>query len=75
MIFCLEVCSGRGNLSGAISDIVGYMATFEVLNAPEEDLLKISGVKLMLTLLLRIMKGGLLWVGPPCSSWITISRS
>ena len=75
LLAAFEVCSGRGEVSTAIGQIVGPVATFEVQTSPAEDLLKVSGVLLMLLRLLRVKKGGLLWIGPPCSSWITISRS
>ena len=70
----LEVCSGIGNLSKNIASMNGRAATFEINDSWKGDLLRVSGVKLLLVKLLCICQNGLLWLGVPCSSWITISR-
>ena len=74
-IIGMEVFSGTGELSCAFSSIVGAFETFEKLNCDEEDILKRSGLKLLLQRLSRIQKNGLLWAGTPCKSWVALSRA
>ena len=45
------------------------------MNSSDEDITRLSGVKLLLGKVLRIRQGGLLWIGTPCKSWVALSRS
>ena len=71
----LEVFSGMGELSSAFALLVGPFLTFEILNDDAEDIMRQSGLMILLTKFLSIAFEGLLWLGTPCKSWVVLSRS
>ena len=71
----LEVFSGEGHLSAACKKIVGPWSTFERNDNDSEDIMREEGVLILLGRLLRVRRGGIVWLGTPCQSWIALSRS
>ena len=49
--------------------------TFDILHAADQDCTQQSGRDLVLSMLEGTRRGGLVWLAPPCSSWIFLSRS
>ena len=75
LIYGVEAFSGQGELSSAFNQHVGAWEKFEILENAKHNLLLDSGLEILLGLVLRIGKGGLLWMGTPCKSWVIMSRS
>ena len=75
VLAAVEVFAGQGELCSAIEELVGCSAMFEVKRDPRHNILKREGLFMIMVLVLRIVRGGLLWLGTPCQSWIILSRS
>ena len=70
-----EIFAGKHQLSSGLMKHNGLVATFELEDGPEQNILSIDGVILVLQYILCIKVGGLLWMGTPCCSWVMLSRS
>ena len=75
LLYGVEAFSGKGELSSAFSQHVGAWEKFEIMDNAKHNLLLQSGFEILVGLMLRIGKGGLLWMGTPCKSWVIMSRS
>ena len=54
----------------------GYKAVAtDILSHPEHDITSATGFYALLTLLLRLVQGGVVLADPPCSMWIFLSSS
>ena len=72
---CVELFSGQGELHKAFAR-AGYRARgFDVRQHPDEDICRLAGLHAAAALVRRLRPGGLLWLAPPCSSWVWISSS
>lgn len=72
---CVELFSGQGELHKAFAR-AGYRARgFDVRQHPDEDICRLAGLRAAAALVRRLRPGGLLWLAPPCSSWVWISSS
>ena len=73
----MEIFAGQQQLSKACQQLHGARAwaTFENLDNEKEDVLQNDGLSLLLSRMLAITAGGLVWLGTPCKSWIALSRS
>ena len=67
LIAGVEMFSGKHELSTAFCQLVGTMLTFEVLDDPRQDIMTDEGLRLLLRMILRIVVGGLLWIGTPAA--------
>ena len=71
----VEVFSGVGNMAAAFNAFGLPASTFEKEHGGEsEDVLSDAGLGKLLFTVARVATGGLVWLGPPCSSWIWLSR-
>ena len=71
----VAVFAGEAALSQAYGKHVGPMKTFDVLHDSSQNSLTHCGIRLLLRWLLRVVPGGLLWLGVPCSTWVILSRA
>ena len=72
----LEVLAGRGEVSKALVLQSFQVASIDALDgSAESNILSFRGFCNILRLLLRVRVGGLLWLAPPCATWIYISSS
>lgn len=65
----VELWSGKGTVAKAGQALDLSVATFDILNRPEENITSLSGFRLALDLVLRLRPGGLLHMAPVCSSF------
>eukprot|EP00974_Lingulodinium_polyedra_P064506 6232563-Lingulodinium_polyedra.AAC.1 len=67
----VEVFAGRCALSHAIECPYGdgTVKSFDTRINPEHDLLTTSGLELLISWVVNIKPGGLLWLGVPCATW------
>ena len=65
----------QGQLCTAMSELVGEFAGYDLYVDPTHDALSEEGLQILLSLVLRVAAGGLIWLGTPCSSWVALSRS
>ena len=76
---CLGLVSmfnGLGNMTLACTMMAIACVGFDICNHwKKEDVLNIYGVQHMLASVVRLARGGCLWMGPPCCSWIWLTRS
>lgn len=67
---------GCGSLSRALNEhgiaSLGYDITNDEIY---ENCLTLEGVQFFLMMLVRVAVGGVVWLGPPCCSWIWLTRS
>ena len=70
----VEVFSGTGNLTKNLRKVGLHVSTFEILDNPLQDITSEKGVQLLLGKILQCKKGGLVWLGVPCSSWVWVGR-
>ena len=72
----LELWSGAGNIAKAGRKRGCKVATFDVINDTRQDMTTLKGFQIALGLVLRVRKGGLLVMGPPCGSfgWLNSSK-
>ena len=70
-----EIFAGEAKLSAGLSKFNGLVATFDLKDGPEQDILTLDGVVLILQYILCTVVEGLLWLGTPCCSWVILSRS
>ena len=69
----VELWSGVGRVAGA-GRARGYrVATFDIEDDPSQDLTTLDGFRKALRLVLRLVPGGLLWMGVQCSSWVWLN--
>ena len=65
----VELFSGSETLTKASRHAGWRTAPFDILRNPREDLTTEAGFLIALALVMRLRKGGLLWMGVKCSSW------
>ena len=70
-----EIFAGKHQLSSGLMKFNGLTATFELEDGPEQNILTIDGIILVLQYILCTVVEGLLWMGTPCCSWVILSRS
>ena len=69
--WCVSVFDGCGSMSGSFLQRNLHAKRIEVLDDPvNQDVLKDAGVANFLYSLTRARADGLLWLAPPCSSWV-----
>lgn len=66
---CVELWSGVGAIAQAAQEAGEAAATFDKVNCASQDITTIAGFKAAVNLVLRLREGGLLWMGPECSSF------
>ena len=66
---CVELWSGVGAVAQAAQEAGEAAATFDKVNCESQDITTIAGFKAAVNLVLRLREGGLLWMGPECSSF------
>ena len=72
----LSVFNGVGNMVVACSMLMIASGGVDILNHPvKEDILNLWGIHHTLMLVCRLERGATLWMGPPCCSWIWLTRS
>eukprot|EP00971_Amphidinium_carterae_P240760 4779700-Amphidinium_carterae.1 len=76
----VEVFGGSGHLSEAAVDCGLHTWKFEILDTPTENFLtdeafKFPGLQFLLQKIGAMRRFGLLFLSPPCSSWVWIARS
>ena len=72
----LELFAGRGEVSIALTDVSFQVETIDALDGrAESNILSFRGLCNIVRLLLRIRIGGLLWLAPPCATWVYMSSS
>ncbi len=72
----VSVFEGCGSLSRALNDYHIPALGFEILRDPiYEDLLAMEGIQNLLMMVVRVCVHGVVWLGPPCCSWIWMTRS
>ena len=70
-----DIFSGRGHLTAAFESFGMRPETYDVATGGgAHDILTDQGLGNALFLIARVEPGGLVWFGPPCSSWVWISR-
>ena len=73
---CADIFSGTGNMAAAFGAFGMLSSTFEKQNDPEgQDVTTDKGMGILLYMIARVEPGGIVWLGPPCSSWVWLSRS
>ena len=72
----MELFAGQGELTSAMNKHAGAFWAYDKLHDDTHDLLTDEGLSIAVQWLLCIRRpGGLLWMGIPCSTWITLSRA
>lgn len=71
----LELCAGSHRLTDCALDLGLKAHAMDVTYSRHQDLLESVGFLSALQSLRRVIQGGLLWLGIPCSSWIWLARS
>ena len=72
----LDVFAGTGNMAKSFRERGLACEEFEKLRGGvENDVLTPSGSDHLLGLLCRVSAKGVVWLGPPCSTWVWIARS
>eukprot|EP00435_Cladocopium_sp_Y103_P073051 s121_g42.t1 len=71
----VEICAGDARASCALRQSGFAGKEYDVLYSKNHDLLRTIGFITMLMAVRNLRPGGLVLVGPPCSSWIFLSRS
>lgn len=67
---------GCGSLSRALNDHGIAASGYDMANDNiYENCLTLEGVQFFLMMLVRVAAGGVVWLGPPCCSWIWLTRS
>ena len=74
-LHALDVFSGTGNMAAAFNAFRMPAATFDKeVGGESEDILGDAGLGQLLFNVARVVTGGVVWFGPPCSTWIWLSR-
>lgn len=75
---CVELFSGRGDVGQAITKGFAYHGLiakpFDIAINPCHDILSDDGLKLALSYMMRLKHYGVLWMAPPCGTWVWSSR-
>lgn len=72
----ISVFDGCGSMSKAMNDHNIPALGFEVKNDPTyQDCLTMEGAQYFVMMLVRVTINGIIWLGPPCCSWIWMTRS
>lgn len=71
----VEVFSGRGQLAAAFRDGNYQVATFDIVDNPQQDATTLQGIFYLIILILRVVPGGLVWLAPPCQLWTFMASS
>lgn len=71
----VEDCAGDRALSDAIYRSGYVVMARDILFTRAHNLLSTLGIVVALQTLRSLVKGGLYWAAPPCSSWVWLSRS
>ena len=71
----VELWSGVGSVAKAAMKKHLAVSCFDVRDDPSEDLTTLAGFRKALSLVLRLKKGGLLVMGPPCRSFVWMNSS
>lgn len=71
----VELCSGEGHLTRALWAHGFHGKAFDVNYSKNHDFLRTVGFIAVLLAVRNTKKGGMLFVAPPCSTWVFMSRS
>eukprot|EP00438_Fugacium_kawagutii_P002805 Skav214091 [mRNA] locus=scaffold1185:976:1692:+ [translate_table: standard] len=70
----VEYWAGTGNLTRALLDRGWLGRALDIDLCQEHDCLTMDGLRLWLDLLMSVVEHGLVWMGPPCSSFVVLCR-
>ena len=73
-LHCVELFAGSKCVAGNMMKLGLRCATFEKNDSPLQDILQAGGFLFAVQLVRRICKGGLLFMAPPCGSWVWVNR-
>ena len=71
----VDVFAGAGGLRRAMEEKELRAFAFDVTVDSEHNILADGGLAVLLESIVRVLPGGLVWLGPPCSSWVWLSRA
>ena len=71
---CLVVFAGKATLTRALGESGLQTVAYDPRVDPAHDVLTEQGLVFLLEQLVRLESGGMVWIAPPCSSWIWRSR-
>ena len=77
---CVEIFAGVGSVAAAASELSLRAVTYDKYRIPgsteaTEDLTTEQGLRTAITLVMRLVPAGLLWLAPVCTSWGFMSSS
>ncbi len=71
-----DIFAGSAHLNRAMHRAGMLSFAYDVtINANLHNILSDVGLTSLLSSLLRVKPGGVVWLGPPCSTWVWISRA
>lgn len=70
----VEICAGEGQLSRALHDCGYNVKPFDVRYSGNHNILRTTGFVTILAAVRNIRKHGLLFLAPPCSTWVFLSQ-
>ena len=70
----LDVCAGRARPTKWAMMMGLTSAALDVESGPHMDITTDEGLALLVTCVCRVVHGGLVLIGPQCSSWVWMSR-
>ena len=72
----LEICAGKARITKALRARGCCAVPYDNMTiSPSMDLLTPLGFALAVRLVLSLGRGALLWLAPPCSSWVWVNRA
>ena len=71
----VEIFAGQGHLHQACAAVGLNAFGFDRRYGPDQDVRSKAGFLFAAALVLAVKVGGLLWLAPPCSSWVFLSSS
>lgn len=72
---CIEFCAGVGNLTKELIKASFRAMAFDCVYSESHNFLTSHGFRLFCDSIASLARKGLVWFGPPCSSWVTLCRS